>query len=267
MDFTALYESRAAAFEGDLSACTDSRAAAARACRFVDELLEAFSGEAEDVRVRARAVMLCRVAKSALSGIEAVTESDVRAIHERERPAKARLRAALHYAPGVIAGALSVWLYLSGQVNPAFLSLLCATLSVLAARERARPIAPERYEAAVRVHAHDLSRHVAFLCREIDQLLPEREAPPHGAGPSMALLEAAQMLMEAELTKDGDYALKSVPQFVDALERDDVRFSKYEDGDSRDFDLLPGPKDGATIRPAVRRHGELLLRGQAMVKR
>ena len=35
----------------------------------------------------------------------------------------------------------------------------------------------------------------------------------------------------------------------------------------QDFDLLPAPVGGRTIRPALRQGGTLLLRGQATIKR
>ena len=36
---------------------------------------------------------------------------------------------------------------------------------------------------------------------------------------------------------------------------------------AQDFDLLPAPVGGRTIRPALRQGGTLLLRGQATIKR
>lgn len=75
------------------------------------------------------------------------------------------------------------------------------------------------------------------------------------------------MLLEAQLTGDAQYALKGIPSLADALTRQGIEMISYAPERAQDFDLLPAPVGGRTIRPALRQGGTLLLRGQATIKR
>lgn len=268
MEFSKRYDRQSAAFAREIEACRDQSEAVERAQRCLDDLLGAFAGDEDDAATRSRAAALVRVAKAALSTGEALHTGDVRAVVEREHRAKSRLRTVMRFAPSAICAVLAVWLFLSGQTNPSFLALAAAFLSFLAAREPASaPTGQVSYEVTVRPDAHKMNRQMEYLCREIDQLLPTPSAEQAGLAYDKPLLEAAQMLMEAFLTSDGAFALKSIPQMVGALEAGGVRFSKYAVDNAGDFDLLPGLENGATIRPSVTVDDALVLRGQAMVMR
>ena len=268
MGFASQFETRQTAFMAQIDACSDVHGASECTRQLIDEILGVYSDTEDHAETRARAVTLCRMAKATLPALKSVREFDVHAAQAHNTPAKSKWLAIWRYAPGALSMVLAVWLYLSGQTNPSFVALACAFITLLAARERVRYTPPIRYEVTARVNAHELTRQLGFVFREIDMLLPEQGTTATDASaPSTALLEATQMLMEAQLTQDGAYALKSVPQLVDASTRQGVYFSRYEEGAQADFDLLPGAVDGATIRPAVRKDDALLLRGQATVKR
>lgn len=58
------------------------------------------------------------------------------------------------------------------------------------------------------------------------------------------------MLLEAQLTGDAQYALKGIPSLADALTRQGIEMISYAPERAQDFDLLPAPVGGRTIRPA-----------------
>ena len=92
------------------------------------------------------------------------------------------------------------------------------------------------------------------------------EAPREPGGLEPPLLEAVQMLLEARLTGDPEYALKGIPTMVSALNAQGIELLPYSTENHGNFDLLPAPEGGKTIRPALRQGDTLLMRGQATVK-
>ncbi|MEA4899820.1 MAG: hypothetical protein VB067_03185 [Christensenellaceae bacterium] len=265
MNFEQLYAGRAAEAEAAFAACADVRAAAERAASLMDALADERALEEADAAARARAHAACRAAKAALMCLESATQADVRMVAERPERERSGVKDLLRYAPAGLTLLLAAWLYLSGQPWPASLALAAAALWALTAHRRP-DAAPVRPEVTTKADARELSRRMAHLCREIDALCVRPEvssAAPVGA----PLLEAMQMLLEAEKTGDGAFALKSVPQLTDALQRTGVRFARYGDADPNDFDPLPARTGGTTVRPAVYQDGALVLRGQVTVKR
>ncbi len=267
MGLEELFLKHEASLEKELSACVDARSASVRVGRFFDELTLNYAQGEDDPTLRARINALCRAAKGAAALMDAVSEWDVSAREAMQGRAKAGIRTVIAYAPGALSAALAIWLYLSNNLNAAIVALAGAFLSVIVARERRSGLPELTYQVNLRANAREATRRIGFICREIDALAARPETSAHGERLGAPLIEAVQMLLEAKYTNDGEYALKSVPQLVDALSREGVSVKRAEDGKMEDYDLLPAQTGGRTIRPAVYMDGELIARGQVTVKK
>ncbi|MEG0935429.1 MAG: hypothetical protein RSJ41_07545 [Clostridia bacterium] len=267
--FMFFHQARADALTNNLSACADVREACDCAVRYLDALCEDYCAQDAPAALRKRARGLIAVAKAAVEAMAAVDRADFRLL-PGPAPSKsaARVKRLLGYLPGALMAAIAVWAFFSNQTNLALAALVACGVSAFFAREVERPIlTPPRVEATPAVSCDQLARRIAFALREIDAQLYEEEAPASCA-PALTrpMLEALQMLFEAQLTSDPAFALKVTPQIADALKRQGVELKLYDAQSAKDFDLLPAMTGGETIRPAIKQDETLLLRGQATVK-
>ena len=253
-----------------LAQCADAKSAGDEAIRWLDQVGAAYAEQAMPAAQRAKALGLLGVGKAALEALGAVDRAQVSS-GPLLSPPQPRWRLALGYLPSLLAGLSALWALL---LEHNALCLLCAlggglalpvlrpALTALTGEMRRAP------EARPQAAPEQLARRLLYLLGEIDgQLEREQPAPEEGPRLGAPLLEAAQMLLEAQLTGDAQYALKGVSPLADALTRQGIELVLYAPDRAQDFDLLPAPVGGRTLRPALRQGGALLLRGQATVKR
>ncbi|MDL2206328.1 hypothetical protein LJC33_05390 [Eubacteriales bacterium OttesenSCG-928-N13] len=136
--------------------------------------------------------------------------------------------------------------------------------------QRAVRIAPSKVPEVTGhpiVNTDMLVRCMDRMMLDMDQMLNNTSAPELPAPElSRGMMESIQMLMEARINEDGNYALKALPQMMDALQRQGIEVLLFDQDTKQNFDLLPAPDGGETIRPALVKDGHVLCRGQATVK-
>lgn len=267
------FEKRRKAFEAEIAAARDAKEACDCAVRTLEDIRRACA--LEHTQLRTRLNELCAVARGALSAMDAVTRVDIQmrlngaSLSPRGPAARAGLRRAAGFAPAVACAVLAVWLFLDGHNNRALLAALAAAVSA-AAPWRARRVsaAPPEVTGCPQADPAALARRMEQLLDEIDarleadslaQAVDEADEIPDG------LLEAAQMLMEADLTRDGAFALRALPGLLTALKRKGISAVMYSAENARYFDLLPAASGERTVRPALLQNGRLIARGQAAV--
>lgn len=250
-----------------LAQCPDVAAAQDEAIRWLDQVGGAYGEQAMPARQRTRALGLLAVGKAALEVLSAADRVQILA-GLPSPPPRRDWRYALACLPSLLAAIAALWALFLEHNGLCLVCVLSAaaglpTLCLSMASERRR-----EPQAHPQVSPEQLVRRLSYLLREIDGQL-ESEAGNAPGAPQLTgpLLEAAQMLLEAQLTGDAQYALKGIPSLADALTRQGIEMISYAPERAQDFDLLPAPVGGRTIRPALRQGGTLLLRGQATIKR
>lgn len=254
-----------------LAQCPDVETAQDESIRWLDQVGAAYADQAIPPARRAKALGLLGVGKAALEALGAADRAQILP-GPLLAPPRPRWRLALGYLPSLLAGVAALWALCLKHNALCLLCAVCAGASLPALRpvltaltgdNRAAP------QAHPQVTPEQLSRRLVYLLGEIDGQLEREETAAPADGPQLGapLLEAVQMLLEAQLTGDAQYALKGVSPLADALTRQGIELILYAPDRAQDFDLLPAPVGGRTIRPALRQGGALLLRGQATVKR
>jgi len=167
---------------------------------------------------------------------------------------------------------LSLWLVLDKGFLPALFAAAMTGLTALCIfRHRETQSYTEEPCAVLHIDVDELLRQSDRLMDTIEALIESRRqaeaeaAQLAGESPLMSedILESIQMLLEASLTGDGEYALKAMPKLREALRAQGVVILDYSDEHRTYFELFPGMQAGMTIRPAFIRNGHLLMRGQA----
>ena len=90
----------------------------------------------------------------------------------------------------------------------------------------------------------------------------ERKNPREEEALSPELLELFSSLLAARCSGDGTFCLDSLQEVEYFLHRQGIEVVPWEQGERGDFDLMPSRASG-TIRPALKKNGELLMRGIA----
>lgn len=271
---TKLFQERRAGTERALAACEGAREAAACVRGELDALRQLYIAQLSDARAQKRANDLFAASMAAADLVAGMNRAEAQL---RLREPSARLpigrldrRALLLYAPLAMCLVLAVWLFLSDRASAALLALIAGAASYLSLRGLKAP-AGALPEATARAlpDAAEMARRLERLVLELDGLLLADEERPLEAPLQLTrgLLEASQMLCEASLTKDGDFALRSVAQLTDALNGQGVELLMYAPEDRARFDVLPAKAGVQTIRPAMVKDGETILRGVAAIGR
>lgn len=262
--FADIHERGAAGLAVQLRACEDVKAAADVAARHLDEVLGAYCRQGGADVERAR--RFGEVARASLSLMGAVNRAQARVLPGKITAVTKRFRAYLPYLSPVLTGILAILLYFSGDTNFSILALIALFAALFAGRARPDAQALPEVSATPMADPEEMERRLAYLFRTLDLSMAEDEKQADAAPLSRALLESIQMLTEAQLQKDPDFALSAVPQLLRALEQQGVSMRLFSDGYESDFDLLPAAVGGETIRPAIMMGDALILRGQATVK-
>lgn len=273
-DMYALGQERAEELTRRLASCEDVKAAQAQGACWLDEIGALYVGQPLEAPRRRRALGLIALAKAALEVMDAADRAQVVLLPgPAPRRKEQGWRQMIRHLPALLAAVAAVWAFLTDQTNLCLLCALSAMGGYLAVQRGAQPqaVPQEQWQARPQVDAARMARRLGYLLREIDaQLQREDEAiaaPQDAPRLTAPMLESVQMLLEAQLTGDAQYALKGVSPLADAMARQGIEFVPYCPERARDFDLLPAPVGGETIRPAVRQGDTLLLRGQATVKK
>lgn len=267
--FYVLSQERGQELERRLQGVSDAKAAQDEAARYLDELGAQYTRQDMQEDKRRKALGLLAVAKTALEAMDAVNQAEIlRLPGPAPRGDRSHWRQYLYRLPALMAAAAAVWAVLKSQTGLCLLCALSAMGSFLTAERGSGDVPRENLQARPRAEAAQLARRLDYLLKEIDaQLREEPPAPREAPRLTTPVLESVQMLLEAQLTGDAQYALKGVSPLAAAMTRQGIDFVTYAPERARDFDLLPAPVGGETIRPAVRQGDLLLLRGQATVKK
>lgn len=272
-ELSRLFEKRREAFERELKAGGDVKSAYDACVRQLSEIRRDYLSETGDTQQRVRVNQLMAAAQDAISCMLAVTQLDISMKLPNAQPEAAckrrlTMKRFLPYLPAALCAALALWLFLDERFSTMILALAAAGSSYFALyrlRTPARQL-PD-VTGVTKVDPAELTRRIERLLHDMDALLMSQASDT--ARPlelTSGLMESMQMLMEARLTEDGAFALKALPQMMEALTQQGVEVRMYDAGNKTDFDLLPAPVGGETIRPALVKDGRVLMRGQATIK-
>lgn len=218
--------------------------------------LDAFLGIESNLEVREAAIAAASLCGQAAPLLEAQVSPKPSA---RQMP---RLDPLL--APVLISAVLVIYLLLNGQMWPALLLALITVLwLLLLLRQRGQEPArhPQVSEKRLLRALDNMMLEADRYLERVRQLAEQQQAHLPELGTDV--LEAVQMLAEAQRASDGAYALKALPGLFAALLRSDVRMADYTPEHAEDFDLFPSVAAPRTIRPALYLESALILRGQA----
>ena len=123
----------------------------------------------------------------------------------------------------------------------------------------------------ISVDADDIVKRLEDLVKNIDAMLvKDKQALVSYKQMMESAINAdeAQLfayLMEAKLSGQADYAMEQLDEVERYLAKQDVIAVKYIKGNEKYFDFLEG-EETTTIRPALVRGGEMLVKGLAQLK-
>lgn len=131
----------------------------------------------------------------------------------------------------------------------------------------------QKLKATVEISADadDIAKRLEEVIRAIDAML---EKEKQSIATNKRLMESAinadeaqlfSYLMEAKLSGDAEFALEQLDEVEHYLARQDVLLVKYTKGNERYFDFLEG-EETRTIRPALVRGGQVMVKGLAQLK-
>lgn len=250
------YQPQRAVLSAGLASAEAPRVAVEMVQQAVEGTLDSFLGMEGDMEVREAAM-----AAASLCG-QAAPLLDVQATPPQT--AQQAPRADPLLAPVLLSAVLVVYLLLNGQMWPALLLALITILwLLLLLRQRGSKTAQQP-----RISEKRLLRALDNMMLEADRFLErvrQRAELQQARLPELDadVLDAVQMLAEAQRAGDGDYALKALPGLFAALLRKEVRMADYAPEHAEDFDLFPSVAAPRTIRPALYLDNALILRGQA----
>ena len=207
----------------------------------------------------------CAVANEGCRMIASVakTNVDIVAAPESDKATKAGV---LSYLPSALSTVLAVMLCLESNMGGAIVAIVSAAAGIFF-KGKAKKDALPQVTAVPAIDAEETARRFEALLRSVDTAVADdKPEETHAGEMSQPLVESLQMLMEAQLTRDGAFALRTIPQVETALTRDGIVMIPYSEENKHLFDLLPAPEGGETIRPALMRGGNLIARGQATCK-
>ena len=270
-----LFNQRRAQFERDVAAMPDHKGAHDICVRYLGDVKRDYLDGVNDPHLRLRLNELMVAAEAGMALMIAISQVDIKMglPNRLETRSRRRLtwREILPYVPCSLCGLLGVWLYFEGETNAAVTAVIAGVVSLVTLLRLKPPVrskqVPDVY-GEPRVDPIELARRMEGLFTRVDEMLRAKSVG-NEQDPLMltgGLMESVQMLMEARLTNDGAYALKALPQMMAALERQGVEIEMYTDASRTNFDLMPAPMGGETIRPALIKDGRLILRGQATIK-
>ena len=264
--FVDLYDAQEEMLEESLLVCEDVKAASDCVENMLEGLFAAYAHQRNDID-RERMKALCATAQTAFASVGAVNHSKVYEVVRSRKTKGFNYSKLLTYLPCALMACISIVLYFENMTDLAMVALASSVLSVVMQFERMQTRDVE-FDVRLTMCTGELFRRLRALMHALDEaVMPVAQLALPGELPR-PLLEGMQMLLEARLTDDGDYALKSIPRLSHALEGAGVEFSMYNGDNAMDFDLLASAqKGGNTIRPAVYSDGKLILRGQATTER
>lgn len=271
-----LFSQRRTQFERDVAAMPDAKAAYDVCVRYLGDVRRDYLDASDDSLTRLRLNELMAAAEGGIAMMVAVSQVDIKLAlpNNLQAPPNRRVRMtlskALHFLPGALCTTLAAWLFLIGQLPAAALALVSAGTSVVSLN-RIKPQNKSELPDVMgetRVDPVELGRWLDELLRRMDEMMMVKPVDEQDGQLRLnsGFIEAVQMLMEANLTDDGRFALKALPQMMNALESQGIEIEMYSDEGRLNFDLLAAPVGGETIRPALIKDGKLLMRGQATIK-
>lgn len=131
----------------------------------------------------------------------------------------------------------------------------------------------QKIKATVEISADadDIVKRMEDVIKAIDAMLEKKKqaiAANKQLMDSAINADEAQMfsyLMEAKLSGDAEFALEQLEEVEHYLAKQDVLLVKYIKGNEKYFDFLEG-EETKTIRPALVRAGQVMVKGLAQLK-
>lgn len=252
---------------------------AVRGC--MERVKQNYIAAEDDTAMRHQAVMLFSIAGSAVASVQAARDTRIQILLPKEAAqtggaARAkRASAMLVYVP--VALSLLILAVLIAMGNTASIVLGIASLAACGALtaaylrrigETPPPAAMQVPEASadVLVDTREMEQAVDRIFLEMDRTLERYAKESHDQTIKLAWSEdqlaAVQVLWEAMEEQESTYALKAIPNLLNALSRKGVRFVTYRPDTAEFFEDIPGEGTLRTIRPAMFFGEALLLRGQ-----
>lgn len=204
--------------------------------------------------------------RSAISGMLAGATGGLMALSAVSAPIQrpARMLRALPLLPALAAAWAAVQLFRVDHYMDALLCLLAgAVCAAIALTQNPAAHAPKPL-----LLAREAMRALDRTVREMDEAI-ERQSDQLAMGPAESpeltgsMLTACQMLLEARATGDGTYALRAVPQVLNALSEEGIDAEDMTTHNRELFEVFPTLGEPITIRPALTQNGRLIARGQA----
>lgn len=195
-------------------------------------------------------------------------------IYERktgEEKAKGKAASAVLLIAGIALGAVVLVMLLLKGAGLVSLVLLAAALVLLYLAGRLggrKALAKTEQKVVLSCDPEEvysvLRAQVLVIEREIDAFPEQREKKAASSLPvDSAMLDLYGKLLEADLGKDGEYALESAGQLPFLLHREGLEVVSYTGDNDAFFELMPGEKT-RTVRPAIVKDGEVLQKGLAV---
>ncbi|MGI6172423.1 MAG: hypothetical protein ACOYI8_00815 [Christensenellales bacterium] len=250
---------------GDIRAAKDISMAADVLVRHLDMYRVRVQDDLKDKPQKQALNRLCRVASEGCRMVLCASKAELAEVCLPEKQKKS-LRELLFYLPTALCVSLSALLAAEGRWTYAAIALGAAAICFFTAG-RGGDSAKVRYEPVPAIDTDETLRRFESLLLAIDRAMDE--LAPDAADQRklpQGLMEAIQMLKEAQLTRDGAFALRTIPQMESALVREGIVMVPYSNETRQYFDLLPAPEGGHTIRPALMQNGVLIARGQATIR-
>ena len=272
--FTNQFTAGKAALQSKLEGCRDLTEVEDAVRNFWDTMQHGFTEKVQDLRMRELGYEIVMVSKSAIACMLSVSQADVlfRAPTLQDAPRKKRSFDWKKYIGAGASALLTAYLLMSGMWIPMVVSAVVTGWQTVALRRDEiklnAPAALPEAQGVPKADIVELMRRLEKLAMNMDSAF-ERMAGDAGKALlpeklqwTSAQLEAVQTLWEALHLSDGDYALKTLPQLILALEQQGLTICEYSESTAGCFDMLPGVQDGYTIRPALMLGDKVVARGQ-----
>jgi len=253
--------------------------------RCLERVKQNYIAQENDQRLRQYAVMLFSIANSAVGILIAAKETRVqmeltkaaqRVIWGESGAGDKRGTAALFtLLPLCLSILVFVALISSARLPLLILSILstltCGMLTYLYIKQKkGKPL--QQAASVPAVHAdvvmdtREVVQVVDQLFLEMDRIMDRYQRQDNSKEAKIVWTEdqlvAVQVLWEAMESKDAAYALKAIPNLINALSRKGVRLVAYRPDTMSLFEEAPGDGELRTIRPALLFDDALLVRGQ-----
>lgn len=266
-----IYQSERERVERELKEIHDVKAATDCLCASMERMRLDYHAQVQEASLKATADRLFDVSKQSIRCMLAVSGAEIKVVQDEAATITPtdKIAALLPIAAMVVGAVLTAWMILEEMNVPAVLAValtMIAWLETQVVYRRKLGVA-----ARAKINEYELLRMMDRLMESLEDAI-EMSAQEQKVDSSRAdampvlsgrMLEPFQMLLEAAQTQDGDYALKAIPALRAAMQEQGIEELLYCEEKKECFDMYPSTEGGITIRPALVKDGNVVMRGQA----